>query len=206
MAGQGGELLDTEGNMLRRSTSLALIVTWLVFSLQGCMTIVGQKRQSVSVTAVPAGARIIVDGAYQGVPPLSLKLTKKPPHIIRIEKDGYRPVEIRLRKQKLWLPIFFGNLIWIPPIAIWGFQVDAQTPAQEFAKVFFPVLALSVSVGAMVLDGASPKSTIIEPRHISVRLEKDDGGHGPIILEWDPEEFQGVVWISVSAAGRQEVR
>ena len=192
--------------MLRRTTSLALIVTWLVFSLQGCMTIVGQKRQFVSVTARPAGARVLVDGAYQGEPPLNLKLAKKPPHVIRIEKEGYRPVEIRLRRQKLWLPIIFGNLIWIPPIAMWGFQVDAQTPGQEFAKVFFPVLAVAVSVGAMVLDGASPKSTIIEPRHISVLLEKGDGDGEPLVIEMDAAAVRGLTWISVSTAGRPAVR
>jgi hypothetical protein len=192
--------------MLRRPTSLALIVTWLVFSLQGCMTIVGQKRQFVSVTAGPAGARVIVDGAYQGEAPLSLKLAKKPPHVIRIEKDGYRPVEIRPKKRKLLFPTVFGNLIWIPPIAIWGFQVDAQTPGQEFAKVFFPVLAVAVSVGAMVLDGASPKSTIIEPMHISVRLEKDAGDGGARIIEMGPADFRGLLWISVSIADRPASR
>jgi len=192
--------------MLRRTTSLALIVTWLVFSLQGCMTIVGQKRQFVSVTAGPAGARVLVDGAYQGETPLNLKLAKKPPHVIRIEKEGYRPVEIRLRKQKLWLPIIFGNLIWIPPIAMWGFNPDAQSPWEEFAKYFFPILALSVSVGAMVLDGASPKSTIIEPRHISVLLEKGDGDGEPLVIEMDAAAVRGLTWISVSTAGRPAVR
>jgi hypothetical protein len=206
MAGQGGEHLDAEGNMLRRSTSLALIVTWLVFSLQGCMTIVGKRFQSVDVTAGPAGARVIVDGAYQGETPLSLKLAKKPRHVIRIEKDGYRPVEIRMKKQKLWIPAIFGNLIWIPPIAMWGFNPDAQSSGEEFAKYFFPILAVAVSVGAMALDGASPKSTVIEPRHISVLLEKDGGGREPAVIEWDAADFRGVHWISVVMADRSAIR
>jgi len=188
--------------MLRRSTSLALIVTWLVFSLQGCMTIVGKRLQAVDVTANPAGARVFVDGAYQGETPLSLRLAKKPPHVIRIEKDGYRPVEIRMKKQKLWLPAIFGNLIWIPPIAMWGFNPDAQSPGEEFAMVFFPILSLAVSVGAMVLDGASPKSTIIEPRHVSIRLEKDGGEAGPEIIELGAAEFRGLAWISVLEPAR----
>ena len=188
--------------MLRRTTSLALIVTWLVFSLQGCMTIVGQKRQFVSVTAGPAGARVLVDGVYQGEPPLNLKLAKKPPHVIRIEKEGYRPVEIRLRKQKLWLPIIFGNLIWIPPIAMWGFQVDAQTPYQEFAKTFFPVLSLAVYAGAVVLDATSPKGTVLDPIHLSIFLERDSGDGGTSVIEMDPEDFLNIHWISVLADDR----
>ncbi len=149
--------------MLRRSTSLALIVTWLVFSLQGCMTLIGRKAQHVTVTARPAGARVLVDGEFEGITPLALRLAKKPPHVIRIEKEGYRPVEIRLKRKKLWFPILLGNLIWMPSVAIWGFNPDAQTDYQVFAKTFFPLLSLAVYAGAVFLDANSPKGTVLDP-------------------------------------------
>jgi len=161
------------------------------------MTLVGRKAQHVTVTARPAGARVLVDGEFEGVTPLALRLAKKPPHVIRIEKEGYRPVEIRLTNRKLWFPILLGNLVWIPPVAIWGFQVDAQTPYQEFAKTFFPVLSLAVYAGAVVLDATSPKGTVLDPIHLSIFLERDSGDGGTSVIEMDPEEFLNIHWISV---------
>ena len=169
---------------------------------QGCMTLVGRKAQHVTVTARPAGARVLVDGEFEGITPLALRLAKKPPHVIRIEKEGYRPVEIRLKRGKLWFPILLGNLVWIPPVAIWGFQVDAQTPAQEFAKAFFPILSLAVYAGAVVLDATSPKSAVLDPRHLSITLERGSGDGGTSVIEMDPEEFLNIHWISVLAGDR----
>ncbi|HSA96237.1 MAG TPA: PEGA domain-containing protein [Acidobacteriota bacterium] len=196
--------------MPRRSTSLLLIVFWLAFSLQGCMTLIGRKAQHVTFTARPAGARVLVDGKFEGITPLALRLAKKPPHVIRIEKDGYRPVEIRLNRKTLWFPILLGNLIWIPPVAIWGFQVDAQTPYQEFAKTFYPLLSLAVYAGTVVSDATSPKGTVLDPIHLSIALEGDSGDGGTSLIEMDPDEFRSVTWISVLAvdrtAGRAAIR
>ncbi|OGD13216.1 MAG: hypothetical protein A2W20_02965 [Candidatus Aminicenantes bacterium RBG_16_66_30] len=169
---------------------------------QGCMTLIGRKAQHVTVTARPAGARVLVDGEFEGVTPLALRLAKKPPRVIRIEKEGYRPVEIRLKNRKLWFPILLSNLVWIPPVAIWGFQVDAQTPAQEFAKAFFPILSLAVYAGAVVLDATSPKSTVLNPSHLSIALERDSGGGETSVIEMEPEEFLNIHWISVLGGDR----
>lgn len=192
--------------MSRKTIGRAVIACWLALSLPGCLTIVGKRSQNVGITATPFGARVLVDGTFRGETPLILKLAKKPPHVIRIEKDGYRPVEIRLKKQKLLIPLFLSNLLWAPPIAFLGFNPDAQTPGQEFAKVFFPVLGLAVSVGAMALDGASAKSAVLKPGHISVALEKDDGGREPRVIEWDAADLRDLRWISVMAADREARR
>ncbi len=170
------------------------------------MTIVGKSYQTVHVTARPAGARVLVDGTYQGEAPLSLKLAKDPPDVIRIEKDGYRPVKIRVKNRKLWPPIILGNLIWIPPIAMLGFNVDPQGSKQGFAADFFPFLALCVYIGAIAIDGQSSKSTEIEPRHVSIMLEKVAGGGEPKVIEWGVGDFRALHWISVSVADRTAIR
>jgi hypothetical protein len=161
------------------------------------MTLVGRKAQHVTVTARPAGARVLVDGEFEGITPLALRLAKKPPHVIRIEKEGYRPVEIRLKNKKLWFPILQGNLVWIPLVAIWGFNPDAQSPGQVFATYFFPILSLAVYAGAVVLDATSPKGAYLTPRHLSIGLEKDSGDRGTIVIRMDPAEFRNITWISV---------
>jgi PEGA domain len=175
---------------------LLLIVCWLVFPLQGCLTIVRKSHQAVHVTAMPKGARVLVDGTYRGEAPLSLKLAKKPPHVIRIEKDGYRPVEIRLRKRTPWVPIILSNLIWVPPIAVMGFNPGDETPEEQFAADFFPLLALGVYIGAVALDGWSSRSTEIEPRHLTIILENSPDGE-PKVTELEAASFWGLYWISV---------
>lgn len=83
-----------------KSMAAFFTIALSLFSLQNCVTMLGKKTQGVTVTARPAGARVFVDGTYEGVTPLGLRLGKKPPHVVRIEKEGYRPVEIRLQKRK----------------------------------------------------------------------------------------------------------
>lgn len=181
--------------------ALALLLAALLG--QGCMTLLGRRSQSVTVTASSAGARVFVDGELAGVTPLALKVAKGAPGVIRIEKDGCRPVEIRLKKRKAWIPIVLPNLFWAPPIAFLGFNPDAQTPKQEFWNVACPVLGALVSVGAMVLDGLSDKSTMLAPRHLDVRLEPDlSAGAGPLVIVMDAESFRGVHWISVRDGDR----
>ncbi|NTV80004.1 MAG: PEGA domain-containing protein [Candidatus Aminicenantes bacterium] len=187
--------------MRRRQRSFLIALLLSALSLQGCMTLVGRKAQHVTVTARPAGARILVDGEFEGVTPLALRLAKKPPHVIRIEKEGYRPVEIRLMKRKLWFPILLGNLLWIPPVAMWGLNPDAQGPGQVFATYFFPILSLAVYAGAVALDASSPKGTVLDPIHLSIFLEKDSGGGGPVVMLMAPAEFRNITWISVLADG-----
>jgi len=191
--------------MPRHSGKAAVPASALILAAmlgQGCMTLVGRKAQHVTVTARPAGAHILVDGEFEGVTPLALRLAKKPPHVIRIEKEGYRPVEIRLMKRKLWFPIMLGNLLWIPPVAIWGFNPDAQSPGQVFATYFFPILSLAAYAGAVVLDANSPKGTVLDPIHLSIFLERDSGDGETSVIEMDPEDFLNIYWISVLAGDR----
>jgi hypothetical protein len=140
-----------------------------------------------------------VDGKYQGVTPLALRLAKRSPHTIRIEKEGYRPIEIRVKRSKLWFAVVFPNLIWtallLPVAAASG--IDAQGEAQEnFSKALL-IIALSASPGAMLADGLSQKSYKIEPAHLSVTLERDSGGGEPVIIHMDAADFQNIMWISV---------
>ena len=185
----------------RKSTACFLAVVLSALSLQRCVTLLGKKTQGVTVTARPAGARVFVDGVFKGVTPLGLRLGKKPPLVVRIEKDGYRAVEIRLKKRKAWFFIGFTNLIWAPPILLFTINVDAQFESEEFWNTMGPILALSSSLGAMILDGLSQKSAIIEPRHLSITLEEAAPGAEPVVLGMGAAEFRNIYWISVLGDG-----
>jgi hypothetical protein len=197
MSARPGSVRRGRRDLHQRPLTLFLLISFLALSLPGCVTILGKRTQGVTVTARPAGARVLVDGAFEGLTPLGLRLAKRPPHVIRVEKEGYRPVEIRLKKRKAWPFIVLPNLIWAPPILLSTINVDAQSRSEEFWNVAGPILALSASAGAMIIDGLSQKSTVIEPRHLSITLEEDRGGGETRIIEMDAADFRNVTWISV---------
>jgi hypothetical protein len=171
------------------------------------VTLLGKKTQGVTVTARPAGARVLVDGRAEGVTPLALRLAKKPPHVIRIEKEGYRPVEIRLKTRRNWFPVIFPNLLWaglgLPALA----NVDSQTARDRFFSTAFITLGVVAPVSAILLDAHSAKSRVITPSHLVIALEEGGAGGPPLIVEMDPEDFRNLAWISVVAddesAGRK---
>jgi PEGA domain len=182
---------------MARKLLIAGLAAGLAFSSPGCATILGRKTQSISVTARPAGARVLVDGRYVGDAPLGLRLAKGLPHVIRVEKEGYRPVEIRPRRRKAWPFIVLTNLIWAPPILLMTFNPDAQSRSEEFWNTAGPILAVSASLGAMALDALLPKSTVLRPRHLSITLEEGSAGREPAVIEMDPSDLRRVIWISV---------
>lgn len=192
--------------MLRRSHKAVLPALALLLAAlfgQGCLTFLGRRSQSITVTASSVGASVYVDGELSGVTPVALHVAKRAPGVIRIEKDGYRPVEIRLKKRKAWILIVLPNVLWVsvgfPALA----AVDIQSDRERLMANFFVALGLAAPVAAMLIDGLSDTSTMLAPRHIDVRLEPDVGAAaGPLVLLLDAETFRGVHWISVRDGDR----
>jgi len=54
----------------------------------------------------------------------------------------------------------------------------------------------------MLIDGSSAKSNLIEPRHITVTLEKEAGGSEPVVLSLDAAAWRQIAWISVLEGGQ----
>jgi hypothetical protein len=159
----------------------------------------------VVVTARPAGARVFVDGEFAGTTPLALRVARGTPHAVRFEKDGYRPVEVRLEKRKNRAAIVIPNLIWsilaFGPAAVSG--IDVQSEGQETFHKALMILFIAATPAAMLIDGKSAKSNMLEPRHFTVTLEKDPGGGEPVRLSLDADAFRNVTWISILAAERE---
>jgi hypothetical protein len=70
----------------------------IVFFFQCCTTFISKSSETIPVTSHPPGAKIIVDGKEIGHTPLNLKLRRNKNYVIRIEKQGYKPYEIRVTK------------------------------------------------------------------------------------------------------------
>ncbi len=98
---------------MRKIVSCITIISF-VFLTIGCCTIVSGRNQSLPVITNPSGARVIIDGIQQQSP-CTLVLDRK--HLVyqvRVEKDGYEPTEITLRKGVngwIWGNLFLGGII-----------------------------------------------------------------------------------------------
>lgn len=94
---------------------LSLLIIVLLLLVVECATIIHGTRQSISVSSVPSGAKVIVKGVHMATTPAVIELKRSETNIIlRFEKDGYEPVEIALnRSVDGWIAgnIIFGGLI-----------------------------------------------------------------------------------------------
>jgi hypothetical protein len=54
----------------------------------GCGTVMGPRPAAVTLTSVPAGAEVVVDGARAGVTPTVVHVDPARPHQIRFELAG----------------------------------------------------------------------------------------------------------------------
>lgn len=142
------------------------------------------------VSTLPGGARILVDGVSRGVSPARVRVKGDGPATLRVEREGYRPVE----RAGQWLP---GDTevidIVLPPdrAAAIG-EILARDPAGPAAAEAVAELAASAGatqVAVVLLDGTK------EGRPVRVRLLSWRGEAGRLALAgeflWDGEA-QGV--------------
>jgi len=97
-----------------KKTIIFLTLVSFAFTIVGCCTIVSGRNQQLPVISTPSGARVIVNGVQQQSPCTLVLDRKQPLYQVRVEKDGYEPVEITLRKGVngwIWGNILFGGII-----------------------------------------------------------------------------------------------
>ena len=97
------------------STFRVISLLTIILLVVGCATIMQGTSQGISVNSNPSGARIVVMGMDQGVTPAVVKVSRGDTNvIIKIQKDGYAPVEIALSRSVsgwVWGNIAFGGVI-----------------------------------------------------------------------------------------------
>jgi hypothetical protein len=88
-----------------------VVAAGLLFVCSGCATIVtgGGPDQKVRISSEPTGARVMVDGSYRGQTPLSLELTRKDDHQVKMELAGYTTHEQTIKSG--FNPMVFGNIL-----------------------------------------------------------------------------------------------
>ena len=97
-----------------------MILTFGLFGLllNSCATIMQGTTQDIGVSSSPIKATVKLDGVIKGETPLILEIKRNKGGKVRIEKEGYEPVEIVLtKKMSGWV---FGNILFggIPGLII----------------------------------------------------------------------------------------
>jgi uncharacterized protein YceK len=211
---------ERDMNMLRaRALGFALIVTAAML-LEGCATVVRGTSQKIPVTSAPAGARVFVDGKEAGTTPFLLKLKRKKPAVIRIEREGYDPYEIHIEQKRpsFWDPVrLFGNTLLAMPGALWlGPKLaDSFTKkeADDFGEAFgnaflglmagYGVAALIFSTPLILTDALSGANSSLSPKSLEVELKPAGvpGRIGPTVI--DAAELRDVTWLRIRLAERR---
>ncbi len=108
---------------MKRTTSIFVLVFFLL-SIIGCATIVSGRMQNLPVISSPDGAVVTMGNLRQRTPCVLHLDRRMGAYQIKIEKDGYEPVTVTLKKGvNGWV---FGNLVFG---GIIGLIVDVSSGA-----------------------------------------------------------------------------
>ena len=96
----------------------------------GCATLqTNGSTQRILVSSTPPAAEVFLDGQAVGVTPVEVVVSRRAEHVVRIEKDGFRPSEQTLRRSTSWwllADVGVGTLVSIYALA--HRQADGVNP------------------------------------------------------------------------------
>ena len=171
---------------------LASLVT-SIFIFQNCATIYKGTSQKIPVTSEPSGTMIIVDGNEIGHVPLVLKLRRSKSHIIRIEKQGYNPYEIKImKKSKISMLAILGNYL----LAGTATAISSRLAGIEITdSIAWAIIGLTL--GLTLGDSLSGANFTLSPTELHVTLTKLEGKSQPNLIIINSEQLQDIKWIRI---------
>jgi len=137
---------------MRKIINCITIVSFL-FLVIGCCTIISGRNQNLPVVSNPSGAKVIVNGVQQQSPCTLVLDRKQLLYQVRVEKEGYEPVEITLRKGVngwIWGNLLFGGIIGLI-IDICTGSVNKFTPTELEVSLVQKKLGLNDLKGRDIL-------------------------------------------------------
>jgi len=199
--------------IIKRKTQIILaLMVMNVFLFQSCMTIMRGTSQKIPVTSNPSGAKIIVDGEEIDYAPLELKLKRKKDHIIRIEKQGYNPLEIRITRKtsapSVGISIIGNYFSGAIPGAFLGALVAYALKGEEGkSKSKSWGAGCGVLIGwicTIITDFKSGANYTLSLKELNVTLKKIEGKPQPNFILIDTEQLQNIKWIRIKCADSDE--
>ncbi|MBI2989540.1 MAG: PEGA domain-containing protein [Deltaproteobacteria bacterium] len=107
-----------------RKTKHVLYVLLAALFLQGCASIMQGSTQHISVTTVPSGATVLVNGIQRFTSPAMIELPRRESHRLDISLEGYHPEVVDVRHVPSNMTA--GNII---AGGLVGYFVDQSTGA-----------------------------------------------------------------------------
>ena len=129
----------------------SIVTICFLVTITSCATIISGKTQSIPVVSNPSGA-IVTIGAMKQMSPATFILDKKQDYVVKVEKEGYEPVEIVLRKGVSgWV---WGNIIFGIIGGAIGVSIDmANGSATKFEPSTVEVNLIEKKLGFKKIDG-----------------------------------------------------
>jgi hypothetical protein len=145
---------------------------------------------------------VSLNGRPQGITPVEIELRRGlKGQVIRIEYDGYDPVEIRLERKLSAGPVINNFLLGLIPGVIpafaWKLDHDESLLASTSLLIWG---AGAAAVGGILtaLDCGGPgKGYELRPTELTVTLTKTDGTPHVDTIFVDPDDFKDIIWIRV---------
>ncbi len=100
--------------MIKQYLTRTILLALVIRLATGCATIVHGSSQDVNVSSSPDDAEVWVDGARIGKTPTRLTLKRGESHLIKIQKEGFKDVMLKVDKQvSAWIigNVIFGGII-----------------------------------------------------------------------------------------------
>lgn len=197
-------------NMRRERAMAAALLVAAAFFLQGCATLGRGPSQKIPVTSFPAGARVLVDSRDVGTAPLTLDLKRQRPRVIRIEKEGYNPREIRIKRNKpsalFWggpLSYGFCGGVFLAHVLPW--MVPDFPDKIGFRGTILGWYLLGGLTGAAaaslipLTDLATGAAYSLSPKSLDVFLMPDRGQPRLDVTTIDEARLRDVHWLRIRA-------
>lgn len=192
--------------MKQKATYVLFILTLASALLaSNCATITRRAEQRIPVTSAPAGATVIVDGKVAGQAPLVLTLKKNRSHRVRIEQEGFNPMDLVMTR-KLTARTFI-TLLYIPIGAMGGlvsgliFQLvtnpDVSWDTPPTALAVGTIVGGALGAAGLVADMTTGANHSLSPKVLDVTLTKADRTPRVDTKVLDADDFRNVKWIRV---------
>lgn len=101
----------------RVSRAVAVFLTLMLFTT-GCGTMMYGTQHHLGIVSDPPGAIITIDGKATYSTPVTVVLEKSKNHTVRIELEGYLPLEMEITRKVNWGIAALGIYPFFPSIII----------------------------------------------------------------------------------------
>lgn len=112
-----------------KTLQLISLVTGLVFFCSSCATITKGRYQDIFISSTPLDAKLTIDEVnIKAKTPAVVNLKKNHGHTVKIEKEGYKGLEIQIVKSEYLSNAIMGNIIF-SVFGFFGLIIDILTGA-----------------------------------------------------------------------------